>query len=204
MKGRLSIPVERGCDYCGGSFMTDNTRKATCSIACHDKQKDVLRWRRIAAATAADGSRRCGTCKKMVGPEQWTPKSLRCRSCQAAYAAAFLAARPGYNRAKKLGKHGLTVAEFDAMLAAQGNRCGSCDDPEPGGHGTWHLDHDHMCCPGQYGCRKCIRGILCHACNLLLGNAKDDPKRLIKACIYLGAVPTSICWFVDPRRNLEA
>jgi len=27
-------------------------------------------------------------------------------------------------------------------------------------------DHDHKCCPGTYGCEKCIRGTLCNSCNL--------------------------------------
>jgi hypothetical protein len=28
------------------------------------------------------------------------------------------------------------------------------------------VDHDHNCCPGQRSWRKCIRGILCHVCNI--------------------------------------
>ena len=45
-----------------------------------------------------------------------------------------------------------------------------CGTPEPGGHGTWNVDHDHACCPeGGRSCGKCIRGLLCMECNKYLG-----------------------------------
>ena len=39
------------------------------------------------------------------------------------------------------------------------------------------VDHDHT--------TKEIRGVLCNSCNLLLGYAKDDIKRLYRAINYL-------------------
>jgi hypothetical protein len=48
-----------------------------------------------------------------------------------------------------------------------------------------HVDHDHNCCPGAKSCGKCIRGLLCHNCNSLLGHAKDSTDILMKAAKYL-------------------
>ena len=43
------------------------------------------------------------------------------------------------------------------------------------------VDHDHA--TGK------IRGILCHNCNLVLGNAGDNPQLLLNAAEYLGVPP---------------
>ena len=72
--------------------------------------------------------------------------------------------------------YGITKAEFDAMLAAQGNRCGICGTDTPTLQG-WHVDHDHE--NGK------VRGILCKNCNVMLGCAKDNPDILRAGSTYL-------------------
>lgn len=49
------------------------------------------------------------------------------------------------------------------------------------------IDHDHKCCPGNYSCGKCIRGVLCGNCNMGIGNLSDDPAVLRKAADYIEA-----------------
>lgn len=88
--------------------------------------------------------------------------------------------------------YGLTPEQFSALLETQGGGCAICGATEPGGRwGTWHVDHDHDCCPPhakggrQKTCGKCVRGVLCQGCNLLLGFARDDAERLARALSYL-------------------
>ena len=76
---------------------------------------------------------------------------------------------------RKNGIH-FTIEQRDAMLSAQGGRCAICGTDEPGGRG-WHLDHCHV--TGR------VRGILCHHCNIGLGNFKDNPEFMREAIKYL-------------------
>lgn len=79
----------------------------------------------------------------------------------------------------------LTREEWDALLEAQGGGCAICGATEPGGLGRFHVDHDHSCCPGNYSCGRCVRGILCNACNPMIGHGRDNPIILRKAAEYL-------------------
>lgn len=74
-------------------------------------------------------------------------------------------------------RHGITLEEKEALLAAQGGVCDSCREAVPKGHG-WTTDHDHACCPGDRSCGKCIRAILCTNCNLALGHVNDSIEKL--------------------------
>jgi hypothetical protein len=93
-------------------------------------------------------------------------------------------------RQRRLAKYrkwrtGLTPEAFCALLDSQGGMCAICHSPEPGGSGYWHIDHDHACCPGQRSCGRCLRGILCMNCNMMLGLVHDDMRRLQAALDYL-------------------
>jgi len=74
-------------------------------------------------------------------------------------------------------KRGITVAERDAMLAAQGYKCLACGTDRPGNRWGWQVDHCHA--TGR------IRGVLCHFCNVSIGNAKDNIETLQKWISYL-------------------
>lgn len=60
--------------------------------------------------------------------------------------------------------YGITVADYDRMLANQGGGCGICQTTESKGRGRFHVDHDHK--TGK------VRGILCHSCNTALGRVE--------------------------------
>lgn len=92
--------------------------------------------------------------------------------------------RKGYNRSRRLAMYGLTQQAFDEILVNQRGRCPVCVTDDPGPRG-WFVDHDHACCPGIGSCGSCVRGLLCHDCNLLLGHAKDSVETLTRAQKYL-------------------
>jgi hypothetical protein len=95
----------------------------------------------------------------------------------------------GYARYRKemdLKRKGLTVEQFDAIIATQGGRCAICSDLfTDSGKGVPHIDHDHECCPVNRACEKCLRGLLCHHCNMGLGRFRDNPVLLRGAAFYL-------------------
>lgn len=102
-------------------------------------------------------------------------------------------------RSKRLQRmYGISAAQHDAMLAAQGGVCAVCGQPpKPGGvraASNLHVDHDHACCPGRRSCGKCVRALLCLNCNNGLGHFSDDPALLRRAADYLeryAAVPVA-------------
>lgn len=72
-------------------------------------------------------------------------------------------------------RYGLTVEQVDEMALAGCSICGTTE--WTGRHNRPHVDHDHQ--TGR------VRGILCNACNVMLGYAKDDPTILEAAAAYL-------------------
>lgn len=65
--------------------------------------------------------------------------------------------------------------------------CHICGKTDNGGR-SFHIDHDHACCDrGSTGgsCGKCVRGLLCSACNHALGFFGDNVEVLEKAIAYL-------------------
>jgi hypothetical protein len=71
------------------------------------------------------------------------------------------------------------VEEFEAM----GDTCAICGSTGKEGK-RLNIDHDHAHCPGLYGCHKCVRGVLCDRCNLMIGFL-EDPDITAKALDYL-------------------
>lgn len=98
--------------------------------------------------------------------------------------------KPPTTARKPRRRHGMGAAGLAALIKAQGSACAICRVPfadEPGKRGA--VDHDHKHCPGKQGCRECVRGVLCVACNNLLRCAKDEPAILRSAIDYLTAIP---------------
>lgn len=74
-------------------------------------------------------------------------------------------------------KYGLAPGQWDLIFAKQNKRCRICNSYDPKGAGRWHTDHCHL--------SNRVRGILCHPCNVMLGNASDDVNILRSAITYL-------------------
>ena len=92
-------------------------------------------------------------------------------------------------QASKRGRfrnYGITEDEYLALLKRQGGRCAICRADKPNiATKSWYIDHDHSCCQGPRSCGRCIRGLLCQACNTGIGYFRDQPDLLKAAMDYL-------------------
>jgi hypothetical protein len=60
--------------------------------------------------------------------------------------------------------HGITRTIRDWMYESQGRACAGCGTPMA--DFDLDIDHDHACCPGDYSCGRCVRGLVCRSCNI--------------------------------------
>lgn len=76
-------------------------------------------------------------------------------------------------------RYGITYNEYLEMILKQGNKCKICEfqftNDKMGGKPF--IDHCHN--TGK------VRGILCHSCNIAIGNLKDSVELMEKAIQYI-------------------
>jgi len=124
---------------------------------------------------AARPKRTCAYCGLTIASTKRGGTRYCSKNCkQNALAARRRETSPGYMRRYL---YGVTPEQYAALLARQEGRCAICQTDQPGGKGSWHVDHDHA--------TGGVRGLLCSQCNLMLGHARDDPARLRAALEYL-------------------
>jgi hypothetical protein len=73
--------------------------------------------------------------------------------------------------------YGITLDDYNIMFEEQNGCCAVCGIHQSIFKKTLFVDHDHV--SGK------IRGLLCHDCNIAIGNLKDDPKLFYRAIDYL-------------------
>lgn len=89
-------------------------------------------------------------------------------------------------RSQLLARYGLTPESYDELVAAQGDVCAICGNPETKHHSQLlKIDHDRSCCSGSRSCGPCVRGLLCSNCNRALGLFGDNVETLHAAIQYL-------------------
>ena len=85
------------------------------------------------------------------------------------------------NRRGVVAKYGLTIEEYDAMVAAAGGVCEICKQPETklfrGKTRALSVDHCHT--------SLSVRGILCDDCNTTLGKMGESVERLQAMIDYI-------------------
>lgn len=79
----------------------------------------------------------------------------------------------------KVNLHGISVVDYVLLLESQEFSCALCCEPFTSKRQR-HIDHDHKCCPGNWGCPKCIRGIVCPGCNTLVGYLENKTRLIDK------------------------
>jgi|SRR6185312_1803343 len=81
-------------------------------------------------------------------------------------------------------KYGITLDQYNELLVLQGGVCGICKGLPVGKtkngkpSSRYDVDHDHA--TGK------VRGLLCHSCNVMLGQARDRIDVLNAAILWLG------------------
>lgn len=143
--------------------------------------------------------RECSSCGKYKSWDQYhlskpTQPGGRMSRCTECWSEPRKGQRNGEYRAWALKRMGITAEEYAWLLTRQGDVCALHGGPETRkGVAYLCVDHDHNCCPptktGQtHCCKKCIRGLLCHACNQMVGLAERTGQAW-RFSDYLGSRP---------------
>jgi len=74
--------------------------------------------------------------------------------------------------------YGITVEQYDRMLAEQGGGCAVCGRTNNSKRMTY-LSVDHCHATGK------VRGLLCNACNVALGFLEEDKVRMVSLMNYI-------------------
>lgn len=182
-RGRLT----RTCALtsCGKTFETvrsqvDRGNGLYCSRACYGRAK----------RTPMDESGRvCTRCKmwklaEAFGENPQRPGRLRahCDPCRRKYEQERKDRDPErairLRRRQLLVAYGMTLDDYERMLAEQNDACLICGTDQPGiGRLRFVVDHCHA--TGR------VRGLLCNSCNSGLGYFSDNPSLLASAIKYL-------------------
>lgn len=164
-------------------------RKAGANPNTTDRRKDANRTKALENGDATYISTRkpCFACGGLKRFTIQTESGYNCADCTPLFRQRFYANNLG-GKHKARVRHlkntfNLSLAEYDALFAQQGNVCAICKtDINKGGHGTnFHVDHCHE--------TKVIRGILCGKCNIALGNL-ESIELLESAIKYISTTNT--------------
>jgi predicted nucleic acid-binding Zn ribbon protein len=155
---RASMPPST-CEECGISFVPKRRNASCCSDPCRYMQQ----LRKSAEESASRRSNLTKTC--MVCGSDFTPaikSDQRHCSRECGYR---------YNKDQtRLRKFNLSQSALDLLIERQSGKCAICEIPESVATRRLAIDHDHACCPENgKSCGKCVRGLLCEACNRILG-----------------------------------
>ena len=95
-----------------------------------------------------------------------------CKRCHLEKTKASQDRNGGAHNYHLLRRYGITVEDYDRLVAAQGGVCALCRVRPPE-----LVDHDHL--------TGAVRGVLCSCCNQGLGNFRDDAATARAAADYL-------------------
>jgi len=111
-------------------------------------------------------------------------KRTQCKACDAEKNKRYVS-QPGMKerkaeikrRSNRKLSYNFPPELFDERFNEQNQVCAICKSPDAGGRGAFHADHDHD--------SSQPRGVLCHNCNVALGNFQDNLEILQSAIEYL-------------------
>lgn len=158
-------------------FYTSSTGKAKgrCKACTLERQRQ---WRR----ENPDGANAASRAWQLRNPERVQERRRRY------YEADRVGQRERTRRATLIRQYGITVEQFDELMAAQGARCAICRITQAeymeATKRRFAVDHDHK--TGR------VRGLLCNQCNTALGLLRESPALVERAADYLHEGTSSI------------
>lgn len=179
-------PLEKRCPSCDKLFEVPYKRRARkfCSQSCGTsyryRNKPVVEFHcpgcdklvKFSRPSEVKSRKFCSVSCSMKHVRKLSPilhyKSSKCDACGEEFYKTSSTQRwckkcaPDKIAQARMSKYGLSDPQFQKMLEDQVGKCAVCETPLSG---KTYLDHDHTCCPGICSCGKCVRGILCSACN---------------------------------------
>lgn len=188
MKRCAKCKIEKALEEFGKNARSGDGLSSYC-ILCYREMHRIYREARaaregrvLARTPKAPGQKWCPDCQGLRQVTEFgRNRSMRdglagyCRPCQNARVRESIERLHGGARHYHLvRRYGISAADADALLEAQGGLCAICErdlGEKP------HIDHDHA--TGK------VRGLLCFNCNGGLGQFGDDELRLRAAVEYL-------------------
>jgi hypothetical protein len=73
----------------------------------------------------------------------------------------------------------LTIENYLEILDRQNGLCAICEKNK-----KLYVDHDHSCCPDKVTCGRCVRGLVCQKCNMMMHYIDECNDLLDKAIEY--------------------
>ena len=139
----------------------------------------------------------CSKCKLLLSLDKFNRDSYnpdgfqyRCKSCREEYRKSIAPNerqrvsnwRKGnpdkYRNCHLKRTYGITLEDYNTLLASQNGCCAICKSSQPGGRMKWFcVDHDHK--------TNKVRALLCGACNQSLGFARESTIILEAMICYL-------------------
>jgi len=156
--------------------MTPEERERKLETAARYRKKNAEKLRIEAAARYRENREKYRARRKKQYWEDPEKAKQYSREHRAKNRERLIAYDKSQYHKKRLAKYGITPLHYDMFLASQENKCAICKADSAGAR-NWHIDHCHR--------TKKVRGLLCHHCNLMLGNARDSWEILSNAMYYL-------------------
>lgn len=201
------MATEKHCPKCGetkpaAQFYAIKSRSDGLSSYCRECQvRDTkARYNPHPRYRAPEGMKWCPRCQTMLSRERFGKNRSahdglqpRCKPCSVAAVTASRHKDPTSHRkssrawaiknqsrvmdSRLRSTFGIGLDDYNRILEEQGGRCAICRC-EPGGTKRgFHVDHCHE--------KGHVRGILCHHCNVGIGNFKNDPDVMRSAADYI-------------------
>jgi hypothetical protein len=175
----------------GGRRLTGRCRPCALALQRAANNKQAAKWRgpdyvlpaiKDQESFVVDGVRQCLSCDEakplssfyedhtVASGYQAVCRACRGRERRVRYASMTSEQRELYTDQTWIAwiwrTYRMTVEDFERLAEAQDWVCAICyQSPDT----RLCVDHDHDCCLGKRSCGQCVRQLLCHYCNVIVG-----------------------------------